>query len=251
MMAVHVEHGEAQDAAGWEVGRTAVEAASDVLGERLVSAYVIGSLAHGGFSAAVSDVDVALLVDECDAGVAPLVCDAGERTRRRLGPGLADRLSIFYGDWQTFDRPTAAARLGAIDRLDLMQHGVLVQGVDHRDAAGRVPDREELVAATAAFLAEKPLARRDPAELVSAGPRLLTKAVLFPVRFLYTYATGRAGSNEEAGQWYCESQRPAADLVRGALGWRGGVVPREEATALVTAYLPALQAECTSTFTSG
>jgi predicted nucleotidyltransferase len=62
MVAVQVPRSEAEDGAGWEVGRAAVEAAGNVLGERLVSAYIIGSLAHGGFGAAVSDVDVALLV---------------------------------------------------------------------------------------------------------------------------------------------------------------------------------------------
>ena len=191
-MPVTARHAGEDDEPGWEVCRAAVQAAVEFLGERLVSAYAIGSLAHGGFSAPVSDVDVALLVDPCDQNVPGVVDDVADRARERIGTDLAERLSIFYSDWPTFDQPHSWARLGPIDRLDLMRHGVLVHGIDHRRRFGRQPQRAELVAATAAFLADKPLVRQEPAVLVAQGPRPLTKAVLSPVRFLYTYATGRA-----------------------------------------------------------
>jgi hypothetical protein len=38
--------------------------------------------------------------------------------------------------------------------------------------------------------------------LIAAGVRRLTKLVLFPVRFLYTAATGRVGTNDAAAAWY-------------------------------------------------
>jgi hypothetical protein len=237
-----------RDELGWEVCRAAVEVAVEILGERIVSAYAIGSLAHGGFSAPVSDIDVALLVDACDQNVPAVVEGVADRTRERLGTDMAERLSVSYGDWPTFDQPHPWARLGAIDRLDLIHHGVLVCGIDHRRRFGREPQRAELVATTAAFLANKPLAPQEPAALVAQGPRALTKAVLSPVRFLYTYATGRAGSNADAARWYSDSRRPAAPLVRAALRWRTGVVPRAEAVALVDAHLAGLQSECENAF---
>jgi hypothetical protein len=80
--------------------------------------YAIGSLAHGGFAPAVSDVDVAVLVDHCDESVPRIVGAIVESTRQGLGQGLADCLSVFYGDWTSFGSPPPAARLGAIDRLD-------------------------------------------------------------------------------------------------------------------------------------
>ncbi len=38
--------------------------AGEILGGRLAGAFAIGSLAHGGFSEALSDVDVALVLRE-------------------------------------------------------------------------------------------------------------------------------------------------------------------------------------------
>ena len=37
-----------------------VDGARQALGQRLIAAYALGSLAHGGFSAHVSDIDVGL-----------------------------------------------------------------------------------------------------------------------------------------------------------------------------------------------
>jgi hypothetical protein len=60
-----------------------------------------------------------------------------------------------------------------------------------------------------------------PSRLVASGPRRLTKTVLFPVRFLYTAATGQAGLTSLAVEHYLATQgAPAAALVTAALGWR-------------------------------
>lgn len=215
-----------------------------MLGDRLDSVYAIGSLAHGGFAPAVSDVDVAVLVDRCDESVGGIVGRIVESTRRQLGPGLADRLSVFYGDWNSFAAPPPTARMGAIDRLDLMDSGVLMAGVDRRASDGVRPTREELVAETAEFLPYWLTQRRDSEELIAAGPRELTKNVLFPVRFLYTHATGRAGGNQEAVDWYRESGRPHAALATAALGWRSGHVDPATAFSLLERHLDGLYAEC-------
>lgn len=43
---------------GWAVVEAAAESAGGLLGDSLASAYAIGSLGHGGFAAATSDVDL-------------------------------------------------------------------------------------------------------------------------------------------------------------------------------------------------
>ena len=236
--------GTGDSAQGWHVARRACEQATTAFGEHLVSVYAIGSLAHGGFAPAVSDVDIAVLVDRCDARVPPIIGEIVESTRHRLGQGLADRLSVFYGDWGSFASPPPTARLGAIDRLDLMDHGVLMAGVDRRLSDGVHPTREELVAETAEFLPRWLRERRGGDELIAAGARELTKNVLFPVRFLYTYATGRAGANRDAVDWYRAAGRPHAALAIAALCWRTGDIDPVAARHLLASHLDGLYAEC-------
>jgi hypothetical protein len=236
------------DDAGWEVARAAAEHAAAELGERLASAYAIGSLAHGGFSPLVSDVDVTLLVDRWDEGVAARLAAVAPATQRQLGAGLADRLSIFYCDWPSLSDPPSGARMGAIDRLDLIENGVLIRGVDRRDTYGIRPSREELVAETADFLARSVGAELEPGALIAAGPRTLTKTVLFPVRFLYTHATGRAGANADAVRWYRDSGGRHAALAEAALTWRSGTVDAPVARMLLEAHLEPLYEECRRAF---
>ena len=159
---------------------------------------------------------------------------------------IASRSST--GDWESFGRPPEAARLGAIDRLDLIEHGVLLQGVDHRADHGVRPTRDELVAETAAFMPYWETQRRDPDELIAAGARALTKQVLFPVRFLYTRATGRAGPNQDAVTWYCHQGGPHAALAQAALDWRSGSINPPVARALLERHLDGLYAECRREF---
>jgi hypothetical protein len=231
-----------------EVAHAVVEQLAASLGPRLVSAYAIGSLAHGGFSTAVSDVDVAVLVDRCEAGIEVIIEAAIARTRVALTSELADRLSVFYGDWQSFRAPPSTARLGAIDRLDLMEHGRLLHGADRRALDGSLPSPEELVAETARFVADRPAALPSASDLVAAGPRPLTKAVLSPVRFMYTHATGRAGSNEEAVAWYRDQRRSHVALVDAALAWRHEPVLADQAVPLLQEHLCGLHDECRRTF---
>ena len=49
----------------------------------------------------------------------------------------------------------------------------------------------------------------DTAALVASGPRAVTKAVLFPVRFMYTLGTGGIGLNDGSARWYADETYPA------------------------------------------
>jgi len=139
---------------------------------------------------------------------------------------LSDRLSVF---WSSRDRLRAGqpeGRFPPLDRLDLIRYGRLLAGNDARD--GFVPpSQRELVLAAARMAAG--LVRREayqtwfanPAALVAAGPKPLTKAVLFPVRFLYTARTGEIGRNHDAVAHFVATETgPMADLAAAALRWR-------------------------------
>ena len=76
----------------------AVEAYRVAFGDRLLAAYALGSLAHGGFSELVSDVDLGLIVCDPlapdDSGNIQAVADA----EKKKGSALQSRLSVFRGD---------------------------------------------------------------------------------------------------------------------------------------------------------
>jgi hypothetical protein len=59
---------------------------------------------------------------------------------------------------------------------------------------------------------------RSPDMLLRHGIRRTTKAVLFPVRFVYTAATGRVGTNQAAAAWYLkDGQALGAESVAAAV----------------------------------
>jgi hypothetical protein len=226
----------------------AVRWARLLFGTGFEAAYAIGSLAHGGYAPGVSDVDLALVVRTAGPWSRARVRAVRVLARWRCGPGPADRLSVFWARWRDVRGGAAArVRLPAVDRLDVLEHGVLLAGTDRR--AGAVPPtHEELVLDGARFAIgwydrARLDALRDPAALAGADARTVTKTVLFPVRFLVTLHTGRAGSNADAVRWYVEDHRgPASPLVAAAARWREhGVGP--DAAALLTEHLAELHAE--------
>jgi hypothetical protein len=214
------------DSVGEAVLADALRVAQGLFGGRLVAAYALGSLAHGGFSPHVSDVDAAfILAEPPDAGDAKLIeCLAAEV--KSGGAPLSDRLSVFWGTASTLAGAANGGRFPPLDRLDLKLYGRLMYGRDVREWV-RAPDVKELVLATARMAlsgmatAEVTARLRDPSGLAAAGVRPLTKRVLFPVRFVYTARTGQIGRNDVAVEYFtgAESGAPAA-LARQAFMWR-------------------------------
>jgi hypothetical protein len=179
-----------------------------------------------------------LVVDRCDAEAVATIAAVVEGVREQ--GGLAERLSLFWGDWATFGAPPPEARLPPIVRLDLLDDGVAVHGPPVPDGLPR-PTPDDVVRESAAFAAQ--WLERDgipaPAALLAGGRRHTTKMVLFPVRFLATTCAGLSGSNDEAVAWYVGAGRPHAQLAAAALRWRTEAI---DAPALLDA-LPALYAE--------
>lgn len=215
-----------QQDSGERVLESAVQLAADRWGPRLIAGYALGSLAHGGFSEHVSDVDLGLVLsDPLQAQDAPAI-EALANTVKAGGAPLAERLSIFWGSLATLSGAATGGRFPPLDRLDLKQWGRLLVGQDMR-AQLPVPARRELVIAGAEFALQVlstpqvTAELRDPATLVIAGLIRLTKIVLFPVRLLFTARTGQIGRNEAAVEYFTVVETgPAADLARTGFTWR-------------------------------
>jgi hypothetical protein len=239
----------------------AVSAYRAALGSRLIAGYALGSLAHGGFSALVSDVDLGLILHDPVTMKDRVTVRAVARSVKAGGSPLDQRLSVFWGTPATLAGQRRGGRFPPLDRLDLLEYGRLLAGQDLRSVVAR-PDQAELLVAGAEFAlgylggtAKLPdrlrswarLRRPDdtvlneirtPSRLVSCGPRRLTKIVLFPVRFLFTAETGQVGTNTLATEHYLASANPAAAaLVSAALAWRLEPPAADEATALLSREL--------------
>lgn len=207
-----------------------IETVTAQFGARLLAVYAIGSLSHGGFAPSVSDVDVVVLL----AG--PLRAEDGaqvalvkQRMIEQKFP-LAERLSIF---WEAVPfEGSDLGRLPAIDRLDLLDSGLLLSGTDRRGDLAP-PSLQELVRDTVKFVVGMFAERVIAVMSQRLGPedrRFATKVVLFPVRFLYTLRTGRVGRVEDAVADYVGRPTSAGKLalVQRALACRDGVTSFHE-----------------------
>jgi predicted nucleotidyltransferase len=212
--------------AGERVLTHAVELARTVWGDRLFAAYALGSLAHGGFSIHVSDIDLGLVLgdplDERDAkAVDRLLTEV-----KADGVPLAERLSVYWGSLGTLSGIASGGRFPPLDLHDLKQFGRLLAGRDVRSHL-RSPTLRELVVSGAEF-ALKHLSTpavtaqlRNPIEFANANTKTLTKRVLYPVRFLFTARTGQIGMNDEAVKYFSTVEDgPVAELARKGLEWR-------------------------------
>jgi hypothetical protein len=215
---------EERERGGWDVIEAAVAAAEERLGDQLLSAYAIGSLAHGGFAPAVSDVDLALLTGEVDGGMAEVIEEIQDEVAgtRELGA----RLSIFHAPWTEFGDPPEGARFGPIDRFDLVRYGILVGGADLRGTYATLPGGGEI----RLHAVESALRRVTPEQLDADLARLAaggvgvadaTKAVLWPIRLQHVCDIGQATGNADAVAHY--RSLPDAGhgaLAQDALAWR-------------------------------
>lgn len=215
-----------QAAVGEAVLERAVISARTAFGRRLAAAYAVGSLAHGGFCVAASDIDLALVLN------APWAREDSDRVAslvgrvRASGVPLAERLSVFWGVLEPDG--LGGGRLPAVDRLDLVESGRLLAGIDARDRISR-PSRRRLDIESAQFALDRlgsaahtaDLLR--PSRLAERGAIAATKAVLFPVRLLYTLDTGRPGFNDLAADTYLARASGARrELVASAVAVRHG-----------------------------
>jgi len=233
----------------------AVDAYRAALGDRLLAAYALGSLAHGGFSELVSDIDLGLILSDPPQAGDPDTIQQVAESERRKGSSLHQRLSVFWGTPATLAGEREGGRFPPLDRLDLLESGRLVAGSDDARARVQRPSKQELVITGAEFALDHFAAGRSspgagddrlgsihaggdeslqqirsPELLAEQGVRQVTKLVLFPVRFMYTAATGRVGTNGDAVARYLDRQETVSRrLVAAALAWRTDPPPDQAA----------------------
>src|SRR5262245_14776984 len=212
--------------AGEDVLAAAVALARQMWWDRLLAAYALGSLAHGGFSA-VSDVDVAFILDD------PLLATDGDRVAelanaiKASNKPFADRISVFWGSVRSLSGASSGGRFPPLDRLDLKKYGRLLIGRDMRKSLP-LPTQSELVVA-GAELALLRLANdevigklKNPEALIRSDQKTLTRLILWPVSFMFTARTGDVGRNDAAVEHFAATTKSSAsrDLARLALRWR-------------------------------
>jgi hypothetical protein len=216
--------------------------------DRLVATYLLGSVAYGGYAPAVSDIDLAVVLTERRDGDPGAIQATTEALQGRSG--LHRKLSVFWASLPALHEGRDDGRFPALDRLALADHGVLLLGRDVVEQVAR-PATDELLLESARFAVDV-LATDEVIAEFHQPRRLLkdavwfTKAVLFPVRFLYTGAetAGRAATNDEAIAWYLA--RPGAvapSLVRLAESVRAGqpLDPAQAAPELAAGLIPLYQ----------
>jgi len=193
--------------------------------QRLLAAYALGSLAHGGFSAA-SDIDIGFVLDDpLQTTDSEAVTELAALIRTTERP-FADRLSVFWGSINSLSGATPGGRFPPLDRLDLIKHGRLLSGIDVRKTLP-LPTHRELVLAGAEFAVwrlctdEIIETLKNPEKLAQSNTKTLTKLILFPVRFMFTAQTGEVGRNEAAVEYFVANSKGASStLVRLALDLR-------------------------------
>lgn len=221
-----------------------------MFGAEIEAVFTLGSLAHGGFSELVSDVDAAIILRSTGPDTHALIARVQHLVVEKAGSPLSERLSLFWADWNAVRTGEGEhKRFSPIDRLDLLDSGRLLCGSDLREPSLR-PSHEQLIVMSTDHMLEnftdEYLQRiRGAQALLSSGPRAVTKATLFPVRFLYTLKAGRIGLNADSARWYAADGRPGSALALKALKWRNdGIKDAELARRLLDAELLAIHAEC-------
>lgn len=184
-----------------------IQEAKSTFGSRVQAIYKIGSLgSHGDFSPC-SDVDVVLFLDEVNESDFGAIQSLWDKLKQSNFP-YADRISVFWsGTPKQFAK--GIGRFPPLDRLDLLQHGILLEDNDLRSQLS-APSHQEIVNESAAFIKsfmltpEKELElKQKPEMILQKGARYFTKFVLFPIRLIFTLDhPNLIGSNQDAVKHY-------------------------------------------------
>jgi hypothetical protein len=178
------------------------ETFSSQLRSSLVEAYRIGSPAHGGFSEIYSDLDVGLILS---CPIPPADMDRMIAAAKALDDNYGRKLSIFWGNPEL-----SWGRLPALDRLDLLDHGVPL--LHNRRAEFRRPNKDEIRQQLSQTIERswKPkigeLSQLKKLEPKDRKPYI--RAILYPARLVFSWDHFAVDSNDRAVA-YLRAVRPA------------------------------------------
>jgi hypothetical protein len=172
----------------------------------LVEAYKLGSLAHGGFSATYSDIDVGLLLGCMEA---PDDMEAKIAEAKTSDAEYGKTLSVFWGN------PEGSwGRLPNLDRLDLLDHGVpLLNGLEaqfRRPAKEEI--RDELSRSIESSWKPRLLELSGLTELSPENRKPYIRAILYAARLIYTWDNLAIDASDRAVEYLHQVQPPGLDL---------------------------------------
>jgi predicted nucleotidyltransferase len=177
------------------------------LGPELLGVYLIGSLAHGGFSRRYSDIDIAVVTE---AGLSTQTLDRVRGEAIALSADLGSRVSVFWTD-----RHFSLGRFPLLDRVDYLDHALAL--MEHHRVGPTRPSHDEIrrYLADAPFANWRASARRfASAEILEPQDRkAFLRTLLYPARFCYSWMTGRMGSNGEAVAFLGEALPARFDMT--------------------------------------
>jgi predicted nucleotidyltransferase len=176
-----------------EMARTAAFAFADALAsvyraqlsERLIGAYLIGSIAHGGFSHRYSDIDLALVTEDGldTAALTKLRALAAEQDA-----ALSQKLSVFWAD-----RHFSIGRLPPLDRADYLDYAIVIAERERIRPARPTLDEIRAYLKGAPFLNwtenTDRFAKMDV--LAPSDHKAFIRTLLYPARLVYSWSTGR------------------------------------------------------------
>lgn len=176
------------------------------LGTELLGIYLIGSLAHAGFSRRYSDVDLAVVTE---TGLSPTVLEGARSEAVALSADWGRKLSVFWTD-----RKFSLGRFPTLDRIDYLDHAIML--MERECVRPTRPTPEEI----RGYLRGSPFedwtnsARRfTAAEMLEPNDRqAFLRTLLYPGRFCYSWMTGRIGSNDDAVAFLNETRPPRLDI---------------------------------------
>jgi hypothetical protein len=203
---MHAKLDELAKTAAVDFARLLVRHWQEALGTELLGAYLIGSLAHAGFSRRYSDIDMALVTT---AGLSPQALDRMRSEAVVLSADWGPKVSIFWTD-----RHFSLGRFPPLDRIDYLDSAVAL--MDRERVRPARPTLEEirhyLRGAPFAGWAER--ARRFAAAetLEPKDHKAYLRTLLYPGRLCYSWMTGLIGSNDDAVAFLSDSHAAGLDV---------------------------------------
>jgi predicted nucleotidyltransferase len=176
------------------------------LGSELMGAYLIGSLAHSGFSRRYSDIDIALITA---AGVSPPVLDRLRSDAVAVSAEWGPKVSIFWTD-----RHFSLGRFPPLDCIDYLDHAVVLMGRERVRPARPTLEEIQIYLRGAPFADGADRARSFAAAgtLEAKDHKPYLRTLLYPARFCYSWMTGLMGSNDDAVVFLSEERVPRLDI---------------------------------------
>ncbi len=177
------------------------------LGTELLGVYLIGSLAHGGFSRRYSDIDTAVITE---AGLSPLLIDRVCSEAGALSSNWGPKISVFWTD-----RRFSIGRFPLLDRIDYLDRSVILTEREHvrpaRPTLGEI--RAYLRGAPFANWANRARQFAAASTLDPNDRKGYLRTLLYPARFCYSYMAGLMGSSDDAVAYLREQAPAGLDLM--------------------------------------